>query len=51
MNGIVTHYTVEEVEILDGTDISGMLSGSWALSLYTCTYGGSARLTVRCSIA
>ena len=31
-----------------GTDVDGMLSGGWDLSLYTCTYGGRARLTVRC---
>lgn len=48
MNGVVTRYTVAQIEVLDGTDISGMLSGGWPLSLYTCTYGGSARLTVRC---
>ena len=49
MNGVVTRYVVSQIDILDGTDISGMLSGGWALSLYTCTYGGSARLTVRCN--
>ena len=49
MNGVVTRYVVAQTEVLDGTDISGMLSGGWDLSLYTCTYGGSARFTVRCS--
>ncbi len=51
MDGTVTCYVVSQVEVLDGTDISGMLSGGWPLSLYTCTYGGSARLTVRCEKA
>lgn len=48
MDGEITRYVVKQIEVLDGTDIDGMLSGGWALSLYTCTYGGSARLTVRC---
>ena len=48
VDGTVTSYVVKQVEVLDGTDISGMLSGGWDLSLYTCTYGGEARLTVRC---
>ena len=48
VDGTVTSYVVKQVEVLDGTDISGMLSGGWDLSLYTCTYGGQARLTVRC---
>ena len=48
MNGVVTRYEVKLTEVLDGTDISGMLSGGWDLSLYTCTYGGEARFTVRC---
>ena len=48
MSGEISYYVVKQIEVLDGTDIDGMLSGGWALSLYTCTYGGSARLTVRC---
>lgn len=48
MNGIRTTYRVRQIEVLDGTDVDGMLSGGWDLSLYTCTYGGRARLTVRC---
>lgn len=51
MDGVTTRYIVKQLEVLNGTDISGMLSGEWPLSLYTCTYGGSARLTVRCEKA
>ena len=32
-------------------DVEGMLSGDWPLSLYTCTFGGQSRLTVRCDYA
>ncbi|SCW53660.1 sortase A [Ruminococcaceae bacterium YRB3002] len=48
MSGLVIPYVVKQIDVIDGTDISGMLSGGWDLSLYTCTYGGEARLTVRC---
>jgi len=48
MNGRVFHYVVRQTEVLDGTAIDEMLSGGWDLSLYTCTYGGQSRFTVRC---
>jgi len=49
MNGNVIRYKVELIEIIGGTDISRMIESDWDLSLYTCTYGGSDRLTVRCN--
>ena len=42
------HYEVVEVEVLDATDVQEMESGIWDLTLFTCTTGGKARLTVRC---
>lgn len=48
MNGIVHGYTVKEVEILNADDIDKMLDSRWNLSLYTCTYNGKQRVTVRC---
>jgi sortase A len=48
MKGNVTRYVVKQTEVIDGTDVTGMISGGWHLSLYTCTYGGKARFTVRC---
>lgn len=47
-NGLVYQYEVDEVEILNPTDIEDMTESQWDLSLYTCTYEGKARLTVRC---
>lgn len=41
-------YLVSEIEILDGTAIEEMESGDWDLTLFTCTSGGKARVTVRC---
>ena len=48
MNGNVTLYAVKQIEVIGGTEITRMLEGDWDLSLYTCTYGGSDRLTIRC---
>lgn len=41
-------YVVREVETLWPTDIEGMKSGDWDLTLFTCTLGGRTRVTVRC---
>lgn len=42
-------YSVAEVETIQPTAISQMKTGSWDLSLFTCTLGGNARVTVRCN--
>lgn len=47
-DGLEYHYTVSEVVITQPTDIEGMLDNSWDLTLFTCTYSGNARVTVRC---
>ncbi len=41
-------YRVAEQEILAPTAIEEMVTGEWDLSLFTCTYGGRTRFTVRC---
>lgn len=48
MDGKVWQYEVAEVDILAPTDVEGMLSGEYGLTLFTCTYGGQSRVTVRC---
>lgn len=48
MEGNTTRYIIKQTEVIEGTDVTGMISGGWHLSLYTCTYGGKARFTVRC---
>lgn len=48
MNGKLHKYTVEEIEILNADDIKRMIESGWELSLYTCTYNGKQRVTVRC---
>lgn len=41
-------YEVAEVETLQPTAIEEMTAGDWDLTLFTCTFGGAARVTVRC---
>ena len=43
-------YRVVEQEILQPTAIEQMQSGGWDLTLFTCTLGGSYRVTVRCEL-
>ena len=48
MDNVVSAYTVVAVEILPPTAVEEMTNGEYDLSLYTCTYGGQSRVTVRC---
>lgn len=57
-------YYVQNIELVDGTDIERMKNGSgisyssksgseyaqdeWNLTLFTCNFNGQARLTIRC---
>lgn len=51
VNGIVYNYAVDSIETLEATATEEMLSDRWNLTLYTCTYGGKNRVTVRCVTA
>lgn len=48
VHGVATEYTVVLVGILNPTDVDKMASGEYDLTLFTCTYGGKTRVTVRC---
>lgn len=48
MNGRAYRYEVAEVEVLAPTAIKEMVSADWDMTLFTCTYGGKTRVTVRC---
>ena len=48
MDGTVYTYQVGDVETLPPTATEEMMISDWELSLYTCTYGGGSRVTVRC---
>lgn len=44
-------YAVAEILTTEANDIEGMINSAYALTLFTCTYGGEARVTVRCSLS
>lgn len=50
MDGNVFSYRVVELETLPGTAIEDMSAGVWDLTLFTCTYGGRSRVTIRCEL-
>ena len=51
MNGTVWRYTVAAVETLNPDQIEEMTDSDYPLTLFTCTYGGQMRLTLRCNAA
>lgn len=49
VEGNIFSYVVGWVDILQSTDVEEMKTGAdWDLTLFTCTYGGRTRYTVRC---
>ena len=42
-------FEVTLQEVLEPTAVEEMIASGFELSLFTCTYGGESRLTVRCS--
>ena len=47
MDDNVYTYQVVGLETLNPTDVEGMESGDWDMTLFTCTVGGQSRVTVR----
>lgn len=47
-DGKTRHYEVTFVETLEPTAIEYMTDSRYELTLFTCTYGGASRVTVRC---
>ena len=48
MDGVTTEYAVVAVDVLKPTAVEEMTAGEYDLTLFTCTYGGKTRVTVRC---
>ena len=48
-DGRVYRYSVEKIETLEKGDVDKMLNSGYDLTLFTCTYGGRRRVTVRLS--
>lgn len=51
MDSEIRRYNVDSVELLMPTDVDKVKDSGDDLILYTCTYGGAKRITVRCSYA
>lgn len=51
IDGAVYNYRVGDIETLPANAAEDMIHSDWALSLYTCTYSGMSRVTVRCEPA
>ena len=50
VDGNVFDYRVELKETLNPGDVEYMKDGGWDLTLFTCTPGGSYRITLRCEL-
>ncbi len=48
VEGNVFDYRVQELELLRPEQVDALQAGDWDLTLFTCTWGGQSRLTVRC---
>lgn len=48
VNGIATAYQVVVKDVLAASSVEDMVSEEYDLTLFTCTYGGQNRLTIRC---
>lgn len=43
-------YQVSKKETIPGTSIDKMQKGEWDLTLFTCDYMGTSRITIRCQL-
>lgn len=48
MEGTTWVYQVETTDVLAPEAVKEMTDAGYALTLFTCTYGGASRVTVRC---
>lgn len=51
MDGVVSVYEAAEIDVLSPTAVEEMTDSGYALTLFTCTYGGQSRVTVRCDLS
>lgn len=48
VEGYTTEYAVTVIEECQPDDVEDMIASDFSLTLFTCTYGGQTRYTVRC---
>lgn len=51
MDAVTVRYQVVAKDVLDPTAVEDMTAGEYDLTLFTCTYGGASRVTIRCDRA
>ena len=51
MEAVTTTYVVVALDVLQPVAVEEMSAGEYDLTLFTCTYGGKSRVTVRCDRA
>ena len=51
VEGTEFYYTVASIETVGPSDVEGLLSGEWDLTLFTCNTGGQTRCAIRCQRA
>jgi sortase A len=49
VEGRIFRYWITDLEILKPNQTEALISGDWDLTLFTCTYGGGSRYTIRCT--
>ena len=50
MDGEVWQYSIVAIDVLEPVAVEEMTAGEYDLTLFTCTPGGSHRVTVRCDL-
>ena len=50
MDGRVWNYEIVAIDVLEPVAVEEMTAGEYDLTLFTCTPGGSYRVTVRCDL-
>ena len=48
-DGLLHEYSVEDIQILQPTEVDAVQNSGFDLVLYTCTYGGQSRVAVFCN--
>lgn len=48
VDGHIFQYQVDDIETIPGTAVEDMDAGEWDMTLFTCTYRGKSRVTIRC---
>lgn len=48
VDGHIFNYKIIEIVTLQPTAVEEMITGDWDLTLFTCTFDGATRVTVRC---